>query len=314
MNTPTSSSPKLFAVAVAVGPGEREVERVIDLAASLVAYERGPGWFVMVDDSPEQRGLDRVVALPAGWAAVSLPHPRHDRATTFKVGKGIISAVLAALKWIQANTDAAYVLKLDTDSLVINPFADKLAVIFNASPALGMVGACHTTPNGTPRDWSGHAKAVRRYFEPPAFDWKHPIASSNARRAFTAPPAAAAYEMAKTNPAFDCGEHCMGGGYAVSRTLLDRLAPARLLDDPMIWTGIDLPEDVTVGIHVRAVDMTFADNVAPGEVFGVRYRGLPFLPEELVAKGYSVIHAVKNDDRVDEATVREYFAKRRATV
>ena len=312
MSSPVSQKP--VAVAVAVGPGEREVERVIDLAASLAAYEGGPGWFVMVDDSPAQRDLDRVVALPAGWTAVSLPHPRHDRATTFKVGKGIISAVLAALKWIQATTDAAYVLKLDTDSLVINPFSEKLAAIFQSSPTLGMVGACHMTPNGTPRDWRGHAKAVRRYFEPPAFDWKHPIASLKARKAFNAPPAAAAYVLAKKNPAFDCGEHCMGGGYAVSRTLIDRLAAARLLDDPMIWTGIDLPEDVTVGMHVRAVNMTFADNVAPGEVFGVRYRGLPFLPDELVAKGYSVIHAVKNDERVDEATMRDYFAKRRANL
>ena len=303
-----------FAVAVAVGPGEREVERVIDLAASLAAYERGPGWFVMVDDSPEQRSLDRVIRLPSTWTPVSLPHPRHDRATSFKVGKGIISAVLAALKWIQANTDSAYVLKLDTDSLVINSFADKLATVFNASPTLGMVGACHMTPNGTQRDWAGHAKVVRRYFEPPAFDWKHPIASSKARKSFVAPPAVAAYAMAEKNPSFDVGEHCMGGGYAVSRTLLDRLAAAGLLADPMVWTGIDLPEDVTVGIHVRAVEMTFADSVAPGEIFGVRYRGLPFLPEELATKGYSVIHAVKNDERVDEATVRKYFADRRASI
>lgn len=307
------TAPAPFAVAVAVGPGTREVERVQDLAASLTAYERGPGWFVMVDDSPEPRELFRVVRVPNGWTPIGIPHPRHDRATTFKVGKGIISAVLAAMKWIQANTNAQYVLKVDTDSLVIAPFAEKLAATFAASPTLGMLGACRMTPNGTPRDWGGHAKAVRGYFEPPAFDWKHPIASSKARDAFKAPPAAAVYELAKANPDFDCGIHCMGGGYAVSRTLLDRLTAAHLLDDPMIWTGIDLPEDVTIGLHTQAVNMTFADAVGEGEVFGVRYRGLPFLPEELVAKRYSVIHAVKNDERVDEATVRKFFAERRAS-
>ena len=307
--TPSSSSP--FAVAVAVGPGEREVERVVDLAASVAHYERGPAHFVMIDDSPQQRGLDRVVQMPPTWTPVSLPHPRHDRETTFKVGKGIISAVLAAMKWIQAHTNAAYVLKVDTDSLVIAPFAAKLERVFRESPTLGMVGAYKLTPNGTAREWSGHAKALFRTFEPPPFDWLHPVASTQARSAFNPPAAVEAYNLAKATGVYDLGEHCMGGGYAVSRTLLDRLAAAKLIDDPMRWTGVDLPEDVTVGMHTRAVGMTLADYVAPGEVFGVRYRGLPFLPEELVDKGYSVIHAVKNDERVDEATIRGFFAQRR---
>lgn len=300
-----------FAVAVAVGPDELEIERVTDLAASVAAYEPGPGWFVMVDDSPEERRLDRIVKLPASWKAISLPHPRRDRATTFKIGIGIISAVLSSLKWIQENTEVAFVLKVDTDSLVINPFADRIAATFRETPTLGMVGAYRSTPDGLPRDWTGHADALRRTFEPPPLDWKRPLASSRERKAFYPPPAGVAYEMAKANSAFDAGEHCVGGGYAVSRMLLDRLAAAGLLDDPMLWSGVDLPEDVAVGMHVRAVEMSLADAVAPGETFGVRYRGLPFLPEELAAKGYAVIHSVKNDDRVDEASVRAFFAQRR---
>lgn len=306
-----STATQPFAVAVAIGPGDREIERVTDLAASVAYYEPGPAHFVMIDDSPEPRGLERAVTLPAGWTAVSLPHPRHDRATTFKVGKGIISAVLAAMKWIQANTEARYVLKLDTDSLVIAPFATRLEKLFTDSAQLGMVGAYKRTPNGTARDWSGHAKVLKRTFEPPQLDWRHPLASTRARAAFRPPAAADVYQLARKSGAYDPGEHCMGGGYAVSRTLLDRLAAARLLAEPMRWTGIDLPEDVTVGMHTRAVGMTLADDVEPGGIFGVRYRGLPFLPEELVEKRYAVIHAVKNDDRMDEAAIRRFFAKRR---
>jgi hypothetical protein len=310
MTMPKPAPRKPFAVAVPVGPGAREVERVIDLAASLAAYERGPGWFVMVDDSPEPRTLSSAVKLPPAWTPISIPHPRHDRDTVFKVGIGIISAVLASMKWIQANTDAAFVLKLDTDSLIINPFASKLAAIFRTSQTLGMVGAYRMTPNGTPRDWSKHAEALFRTFEPPEAPWRGSASVQTVNS--HAPVAADVYERAMQNALFDPGEHCMGGGYAVSRPLLDRLAEARFLDDPMTWTGIDLPEDVTLGMHVRAVEMTFADAVAPGNVFGVRYRGLPFLPEELVDKNYSVIHAVKNDERVNEAKVRGFFAKRRA--
>ena len=304
-------SPRPFAVAVAVGPGEKEVARLIDLAASVGAFEHGPAHFVMIDDAPEPRFLDRVVKLPSRWAPISLPHPRHDRTQTFKVGKGIITAVLASLKWIQANTHAEFVLKLDTDSLVIAPFADKLEKLFKASPTLGVVGAHKTTPNGTARDWSHHAKSLRRLFEQPAFEWKKPLASMKARNAWTAPPTLAVYERARAKSGFDAGEHCMGGGYAVSRTLLDRMAAAGYLNDVMAWSGIDLPEDVTVGLHVRATDMTFADNVGPGELFGVRYKGLPFSPEEIAAKRYAVIHAVKNDETYDEAAVRKFFAERR---
>jgi hypothetical protein len=52
------SSPRLdvpFAVAVCVGPQPVEVDRLLDLADSLCAYERGPGWLVMVDDAEVPR-------------------------------------------------------------------------------------------------------------------------------------------------------------------------------------------------------------------------------------------------------------------
>jgi hypothetical protein len=307
-DTPTSSPAEAFAVAVAVGPDAREIDRLRDLADSVGHHEPvARAWFVMIDDAPEPRALASHVSLPASWRAVSLHHPRHDRAQVFRVGKGIVSAVLLAMKWIQANTDAAFALKLDTDSLVIRPFRQPIAQRFAAVPTLGIVGAYRTTPNGTPRDWSHHARTLRAMLRPP-FSVRHPL-----RRLMWKPDPRQAHLVDLVERAnahgYDLAEHCMGGGYAVARSLLDAMARAGQLDDVTRWMGVDLPEDVTLGLHCRANAFTLADAL---DTFGVRYEGLPFLPQELVDRGYAVIHAVKNDPRLDEARVRAFFKAQRA--
>ena len=309
MSTPaTAAAP--FAIAVAVGPGDREVERLIDLADSVAAYEQGPGWFVMVDDAPEPRALDTRVRLPASIKPIALHHPRHAQTQVkYKSGKGICSAVLLALGWIQANTNADFVLKLDTDSLIIGPFRERLLAAFRAAPMAGVVGAFTETPTGSKRDWSMHQTPIRNATTPP-FSWRHPLRSMRRRNDPGVQQARSVHRAALRN-GYTTGEHCMGGGYAVTRELLNRMAHAGHFAKANVWTSVDLPEDVMLGMHTRAVGSGFANAVAPGEVFGIRYRGLPFTLEELVAKDYAVIHAVKNDERVDEATVRKFFAERR---
>lgn len=299
-----------FAVAVAVGPGDREVGRLADLADSLSAYDAGAGWFVMVDDAPESRSLESQVRLPDAIKPISLHHPRHKaHQVKYKSGKGICSAVLVALRWIQRETDAEFVLKVDTDSLVIAPFRERIAAGFAATPNAGIIGAYTLTPSGTPRDWSMHHEPLRNATRPP-LSWRHPLRSLDRRNSAGVRQARAVFDAAIAN-GYKLGEHCMGGGYATNRELLERMAKAHHFDHAEAWTSIDLPEDVMLGMHARAVGLGFANAVAPGEPFGIRYRGLPFTLEELVAKNYAVIHAVKNDERFDEATVRKFFAERR---
>lgn len=312
MSTPTDPHP--FAIAVAVGPDAREIDRLIDLADSVAAFERGPAHFVMVDDSPTPRGLDSKLSLPPSITPVSLHHPRHgSRAVQFKVGKGICSAILLAMGWIQEQTSAAFALKLDTDSLVIGPFRERIAARFAADPELGIIGAYRRTPIDTARDWASHGQKVRAFFSPPPFEMRRPIRSLVRRAEWQRPEMFAVYEAARAN-GYDHGEHCMGGGYAVSRVLLDRMRSARHFGHVNAWTSVDLPEDVMMGLHCRSTNLTMADDVAPNAgVFGVRYMGLPFSPEELLAKRYAVIHAVKNDERFPERDIRAFFQQHRET-
>jgi hypothetical protein len=124
-----ATSPPI-AVIVPVGPRPLELERLVDLADSLAAYEPGPGWLVMVDDVAVPRGLDRLVGPRLSGrsqlAPVSLHHRRNDQVTGFRHGGGLCSSVLMALQWVQANTDARVTLKLDTDSLVIGHARERL--------------------------------------------------------------------------------------------------------------------------------------------------------------------------------------------
>jgi hypothetical protein len=296
-----------FAVVVPVGPQPLEVERLIDLAESLAAYETGPAWFVMVDDSPVRRSLQDIIELPPGLTSIALHHVRDHRPVRFRHGGGLCSPVLTALKWVQANTNARFVLKLDTDSLVINPVCERLSRVFDVNPSLGMVGAHTLSPDGSKRLWDFHGATVMRMLKPP-FDWRRPLRGFRGEEPTNEQ--AALIRRALAN-GYEPGEHCLGGGYALSRTMLDRMAEAGYLDEPRQWTQVDLAEDVMIGIHARAVGSSLANQVRPGEVFGVRYQGLHALPKQLVEEGFGVIHSVKNDSRMTEPDIRAFFKRRR---
>src|SRR5215210_974313 len=97
-----------FAVLLAIGPDEQEVARTADLLESIVAYEREPFSFVMVDDADarDARDLLRAIEFPARCTPASIPHPRRqfpERAAAAKKGKGICAAMQQGLRWIAQN-------------------------------------------------------------------------------------------------------------------------------------------------------------------------------------------------------------------
>lgn len=287
-----------YAVVVPVGPQPLEVERLRDLIDSFAGNEQAPGTIVMVDDSPVPRHLDRIIEAPKPVRLVGLHHAPVRRKRALR-GKGVSSAVMLGMRWVQAHTDAAYAIKLDTDSLVIGPFHERISTFFHAHPTVGQIGAYSLSPNGSRREWETHA-ALIRYLKSP-FHWGNP-----ARRRFRM-----LYKLAKPNGHFDA-EHCLGGGYALSRAALDNIASAGFLADPLIWAEIDSPEEIIVAVNVRAIGLGFANFVDEGEVFGTKYIGLAYAPPELVRRGYAIIHAVKNDEHLTENEIRQYFRARRA--
>jgi hypothetical protein len=297
------------AVVVPVGPQPAELDRLVDLAASVGCYEPGRSWLVMVDDHDQPRGLDKLVSGAGSFRPVALHHPRRDASVAYRKGKGICTAVLMALRWVQAETDATSVLKLDTDSLVIGPFSERIERCFAQQPDVAMIGAYDRTPNGTERDVRHHGRTVMSMLNP-SFDWRHPRAGLRAR--FAQPMRMIRSHIARAlRNGYSPGEHCLGGGYALCRRFIDRMAGNGFFDHAQRWMNVDLPEDVMIGIYVRACAMRFANFVDEQQVFGVRHQGLPDVPAQLVRRGYAVIHALKNDARSDEPTLRAFFRARR---
>jgi hypothetical protein len=298
-----------FALALAVGPAPVELERTADLIDSLCAFEPGPWYFVMVDDGAEDRRLDRAFRFPADCTAVSLPHGRRGRDVRYRRSKGICAAVLEAFAWIARHApDARFTMKLDTDALVIGPFAEKIAGVLATNPDVGMLGAYDRTPNGGTREFV-HARTVRDLLGPRGllrrFVSRDGPRGAGVIRQHIAAALARGYRL---------GEHCLGGAYGVPAELLRRMLAAGYLDGADLWRNVDCPEDVMVGMYTRAVGLRLMNFVDAGQVFGVSYRGLPDAPERLLDRGYSVIHSVKSWQKLKEANVRAFYRRRREAV
>jgi hypothetical protein len=211
------------------------------------------------------------------------------------------------MSWIAKNaSDASFVLKVDTDAHIINPFVRKLNVIVKANPEVGMFGAYTKTPNGSKRDWTKNAKTAKELHTPPSLVRRVKNKLGVDERAIIS----RHFDQAVQN-GYEYGEHCLGGAYALSAELLKRMLAAGYLEDPALWLPIDCPEDVMVGMYTKAVGMRHMNYVSPGEVFGVRHKGLPDSPEKLVEKDYSVIHALKNDPNISEEEIRGFYKRRR---
>jgi hypothetical protein len=301
-----------FAVAICVGPEPAEFDRVSDLVESLRTYD-APRYFVMVDDAKELRGLEKQFDFPAECKAISVQHPKHrwpEKAARSRKGKGICSAVQASMQWIaQHAQDVKFVLKLDTDALVIAPFAEKIAKVFEANPAVGNIGAYDFTPNGDPRDISKNGATMEALSHNTSVTgWVKGMVMKDER--FTI----REHIHMALDHGYVFGEHCLGGAYALNIELLKRMLIYGYLSDESLWLPVDCPEDVMMGMYTKASGMQMKGYVGDDEVFGVRHKGLPDNLPRLVERGFSIIHSTKDYGHLTEAQIREFFKQRRDEV
>lgn len=289
-----------FSVIVPVGPGPAELARLEDTLASLVAHEDPASIrLILVDDSPVPRELAEhwpcaVVIRTALWER-GAPDPLSAHT----------AGTLEALKYAEGD----FALKLDTDALIIAPFADTIAAAFRGDDRLGVVGAFEKSPGGAARDWSAWPRVISRSTWPvrvagasgrgsPSLGWRSKEQREAARNIISA---------AAANPEYSLGAHCLGGAYAVSANLFKRSHEW----DWKPFVGGRLGEDVTLGLHCGACGMRMRGMVDEGEPFGVSWIGLPGDPESLVRRRYSIVHSVKDGDYGSEQQLRAWFRAHR---
>jgi hypothetical protein len=271
-------------VAIPVGPSAIEAERARDAIASARAHEPAVEAVVVVDDGgPGDRSFDGCVVLP---------NPRRGRG--YGTLGGTCAATFTALAWARDHAPGAWVLRLDTDALVIGPFAAAVDAAFADDPHAGVLGSCHRTCNGEARDVSAWASEARRHARV-VWTWRRLQLGPSRARALVQRALAAGYQP---------GTHCIAAGCAIAPGLIGAMDL-----DPEPWIRSRLGDDVLLGLAAAAHGFALRDLHA---VFGLHHVGLPDAPQRLVDRGFAVVHSVKNDPAHAEADVRAFFAARRA--
>jgi hypothetical protein len=262
-------------VVIPAGPGEAQLGRVTDLVDAIARHEpRAPAAILVVDDQPPRR-------FPTGTTVIA--NPRNGRG----IGTlgGTCAATLAGLAWAHEHHPGAWVLRLDTDAAVIGPYAQRVEDRFQ--PDDGILGSCHVTCNGERRDVSAIAKEVRRHARP-VWAFVHPPRRPGYVR--WAEPRTRAIIRAAGRSGYAPGEHCIAAGCAITPALIDAAATRGWLQEPQRYINQRLGDDMLLGAMCRAAGLQLRDAT---DIFGLALRGLPDTPENLVRRGFAVVHSVK---------------------
>jgi glycosyltransferase involved in cell wall biosynthesis len=126
-----------FAALIFVGPGDPDAKRLKRLLESLLRYEPTVQTIVIIDDRSGQN-FEAIVPAAATDRTVILPNPRNGRGYWWQ--GGLCVGLTEGLRWIGENRTVKFVVRLDTDALVISPFASRVSDAFDADPKIGLLG------------------------------------------------------------------------------------------------------------------------------------------------------------------------------
>ena len=299
-----------FAIVLLVGPGELEIERARDLFDALVHHEGRRAveadLFLVNDGNSNTSALESLGRPFRRFFHLRNPLTGSRSAPYAKMTAGMIQAISEAA----ARGPYRFVLKLDTDALVINPFHDGLAGFFEANPGVGMAGSYLRFPNGGKRKREGYwAYLIQRS--------AHPAFARSALRTPHRLPAALlriarrrALLASARRRGYRDGFHVLGGSYAISGRVLESWRSRSVGKLTRLFEDTELSEDVVVSLLVKWLGFELGDFNRPGEVFGVWFRALRLAPEELLLR-YAIIHSVKTRNQQDEGALREFYRNRR---
>jgi hypothetical protein len=309
---PTVPTTATFTAMIAVGPDPVELARTHDLLSALYFHEPLVSHVVIVDDAAAPRDL--AAALPPAPATCRVrvvTSPRNGRGEP-RNGGGCVVMTFGFFAASEGET-GAFVLKLDTDALIVGPFYKKLKAVIDAEPLAGVIGACTVSPTGEARDDRHH----RRVFDNAGKLWLVPKERKMVGRRFRSYPTTRRHwklwRVVRRARRAGCtlGENVSGGAYALTAEAIRRMKASGLLGDYFLWVDTLATEDAVLPLYAKMLGLKLVDFVGRDQTFGIVYKGLPAPPEEIVSRGYGVIHSIKNDEQWSEAAIRSFFAARR---
>ena len=271
-----------------VGPDDDGRETI----ESLLLYLAPPVHVIAIDDSgrPATRRT-----LEAFGPAVTVLEPS-GRGLRGGLWRSLANAYAIALERYTFRA----LLRIDTDALAVGYGAEEDAARrFAEDPSLGLLGSYRVDCNGGPRDFGPPARVIR------AEAGLRGLVTDRARRAVLR------RWLRQARPrGYEMGEHVLGAVYFLSPACLAAMAARGYLDaDVFDESGIS--EDHLFALMAVAAGFRLGDHATDPRPMGVSWRGLPAPPEELLARGKSIVHSVKSHGARTERSVRGFFADRR---
>jgi hypothetical protein len=178
---------------------------------------------------------------------------------------------------------------------VIGPFAEAIRAFLADAPNAGIVGALGWSCNPEMRaiqDLNEEPWLLRTYrLLPPATvgDEAEPAVfphigrvSNGTRRLFDR---VRPHIDAAIHRGYSTNHYIQGGAHVVTREWIDRMAAKGYFETADVWAHMIFPEEPILGTYTRAIELELCDYSDVGQPFGIQYVGLPYTPQELVARG-----------------------------
>jgi hypothetical protein len=278
-----------------IGPNLR-YEFVSDTLESIAYYTKSDYAVIAIDDSGANVGARLKDEYPS----------LHVLKTAGRQGitGGLYLSSSAAFDYALTNFAFSVLLRLDTDALIIGPHAEVEAeAFFRSHPDVGLLGSYRVGCDGNKRDFTPPRRTLERelslfrtLLEPQKFE-RFRFLRETVKSA-----AANGYEL---------GEHCLAAATFFSASCIQSLQQHRLLGRRELRTS-RLGDDHIFGLLVMATGLKMADFASGDLPIGVRFRGLPFSPYELIERKKKITHSTKFWQDMNEEQIREVFRAVRA--
>jgi hypothetical protein len=284
----------------------------VDLLDSLHWYEGNADCriYLLEDDADLQSVLAEKLAAQS-FQVVSNPRKRHGDGWAGRLTAGLLTAYKHVL---DENIPFDFVLRLDTDALIIETFSDRIRQILRQSPSVGVIGSVRylREPERVRKDTEQIARAIDKLAQSFTVWRRTPVGHPFLQTALV--PSSRMIRniiLRARSHGYQVGFQCCGGAFALPLRTLSALRAAGFLQHPTAWLRTPLGDDCVLALMVKACGLEIKDCGDPRQPFAVRYQGLPDSPENLAIADYAIIHSVKDRGDLREDSIRAFFRGRR---
>jgi hypothetical protein len=276
-------------VVLPVGPNNNGTDAI----KSIQTYATNSKVIIVVDDSNKPTTKKSILKVEKNVVII--------KAAPFIGLQGNLWIKLAqGYKFAIENYNFDVLLRMDTDALLIGYYPEKDAInYFKKNPDSGIIGSYRIDCNNQKRSRMLAAALLIKETSVTG------IINPELRKALKI-----LLRLARPN-GYLYGESCMGGAvFQNYKFTHDMYKKGWLVNN--VFKDSKLEEDHIFGLMAFALGYKLSDFVTGSYPMGLRHRGLPDSPENLVKRQKKIIHSTKFWQDEEESSIISFFAKKRA--